>query len=89
MFRRFGLIGESVSLGVGFAGSKFQVGSSVSLFLLPEDLDVELSATLPPPCLPVCHQSWHADNGLNLRNSETAQLNAFFHKSCCGHVASS
>ena len=41
--------------------------SRVSLFLLPVDLDVELSATAPAPCLPVySHASCHDDNGLHL-----------------------
>ena len=56
---RSGLVGGSVSLGMGFEVSNAQARPSVSLslFLLPEDLDVELSAsylsstmsaTLPP-----------------------------------------
>jgi hypothetical protein len=40
---------------------------SDSLFLLPVDPDVVLSATSPALCLPVCHHvSNHDDNGLNL-----------------------
>ena len=39
----------------------------VSLFQLPMDLDVELSATSPTPHLPGgCHAFYHDDNGLNL-----------------------
>ena len=42
-----------------------QVRSSVSLFLLPEDLDVELSAIFSTPSLPVyCHAPCHDDKGL-------------------------
>ena len=38
----------------------------VLLSLLLNDLDVELSATSPAPCLLVCHHvSHHDDNGLN------------------------
>jgi hypothetical protein len=47
-----------VSLGVGFDVLEAQARPSGSLFLplLPVDLDVELSATSPAPCLPVhCH----------------------------------
>ena len=41
---------------------------SVSFFLLPVDVDVELSTTSPVPCLHACHHaSHHDDNGLNLR----------------------
>ena len=41
-------------------------GHSVSLFLLPVDLDVKLSATSLAPSLPAhCHASHHDDNGLN------------------------
>ena len=38
-----------------------------SLFLLPEDPDVELSAPSPAPCLPAYHHaSCHEDNGPSL-----------------------
>ncbi|CAO2646520.1 hypothetical protein LEMLEM_LOCUS27951, partial [Lemmus lemmus] len=37
-----------------------------SHFLLPVNLDFELSALSPAPCLTVsCHASRHDDNGLN------------------------
>ena len=40
---------------------------SLSLFFLPEDSDVELSAPSLAPCLPAYHDaSHHVDNGLNL-----------------------
>lgn len=69
-FRRYGLVGRSVSLEVG-ATLKFQklkpdVAASC-LFLLPLDPNVELSATSPVPCLPVYHHAFYQDgNGLNL-----------------------
>ena len=49
--RRYGLVGcglgeGSMSLGVGFEVSNAQARPSVTLFLLPEDPDVELSAPL-------------------------------------------
>jgi hypothetical protein len=34
-------------------------------FILPIDPDVELSATSPTPCLPLCSHPHHDDNGLN------------------------
>ena len=53
---RCGLVGGSMSLGMGFEVLK-------AFFLLPVDPDVELSATSPASCLPACH---YDDNGLNL-----------------------
>ena len=51
----------------GFGVSKAQAKSSVVLFLLPTDPDVELSVPPPALCLPACcHASCHDDNGLNL-----------------------
>jgi hypothetical protein len=44
---RCGLVGRSISLGLGFEISKAQASPSMSLFLLPVDLDVKLSATYP------------------------------------------
>jgi hypothetical protein len=32
------------------------------LFLLPDNQDVEVSATSPAPCLPACHHASHCDN---------------------------
>ena len=65
--RKCGLVGENVSLEVGFQVSNAQARPSVFLFLLPDHLDVELSATSPAPCLPVgCHTSPHNNDGLNL-----------------------
>ena len=61
------LLKEVCHWGVGFRVSKVQVYPSVSLFLLPMNSDVELSAISPAPCLPVCcHDSCHDDNGLTL-----------------------
>jgi hypothetical protein len=66
--RRSGLDGGSVFLEVDFEVSKAQARPSVSLFLLPTDPDVELSATSPTSCVPACHHvSHHNDNGLNLK----------------------
>lgn len=59
--RKWALVGRSVSLKVGSEVSKAQVRPSVSLFLLPVDLDIELLATSPAPCLTACcHTSHHA-----------------------------
>ena len=44
--RQCGLVEGSMSLGVGFEVSNAQARPSVTLFLLPEDPDVELSAPL-------------------------------------------
>ena len=56
-----------MSLGMAFDISDAQARTSVVVFLLPADPDVELSAPSPAPCLPVCHPvSRHDDNGLNL-----------------------
>jgi hypothetical protein len=51
---RYGLVGGSVSLGVGGGGRIWDFRSSnqaqwLSLFLLPANLDVELSAPSPEP----------------------------------------
>jgi hypothetical protein len=43
-----------MSLGVGFEVSEAQARPNVTLFLLPADPDVELSAPFPAHCLPVC-----------------------------------
>lgn len=52
--------------GVNFEVSNAQTRPCVSLFLLPVDLDVELSATSAALCLSVCHHDFHhGDNGLN------------------------
>lgn len=57
----------SVSVGVGFEVSKAQARPSGSLFLLPADLDIELSATSPTPHLPAYHHApCRKDNVLNL-----------------------
>ena len=66
---RCGIVRGSVSLGTDFEVSEAQARPRVfhSLFLLPMDQDVELSAPSPALCLPACcHASSHDDNGLNL-----------------------
>jgi hypothetical protein len=64
--RRCGIVRGSMLLGVGFGVSNAQARSSVTLFLLPANPDVELSATSPASCLPACHHaSCYDDNGLN------------------------
>lgn len=82
------VVGETLleEVGIGFEVS--DAGASpVSLpFLLPADLDVELSVISPGPCLHVCQQaSQHDNNRLNLRTVNQAQLNVFHCKSCLGH----
>ena len=70
-----------MSLCMGFEVSEAQVRPSVAriLFLLPADSDVELSATSPAPCLPVCHHAFHHDNNeLSLWTVRQPQLNFFF-----------
>lgn len=58
-----------------------------SLYLLPTDQDIDLSA-LPTPYLPRgCYIYQHDDNGLKFCNSKPAS-NVFHHRSCCGHGAS-
>ena len=64
---RCGLTGGRVLLEVGFGVSDGQARPNVTLFLLPENPDIELSAISPAPCLSgCCHTSHHADNGRNL-----------------------
>jgi hypothetical protein len=64
--RRCGLVGGSMSLWVSFEASEAQARPQChSLFLLSADPNIELSATSPVPCLPVCHcASCHNDSGL-------------------------
>ena len=65
--RRCGLVGGTMTLGVGFELSKAYARPSGSVFLLPVDSDVDLTTASPAPCLPTCrHVSYHEDNGLNL-----------------------
>ena len=47
---RFALVGVNMLLGVGFKGFKEQARPSVSLFLLPEDSYVKLTASSLAPC---------------------------------------
>lgn len=69
--RRCRLVGRdvafrgSMSLRVGFEVSEAQArpSGSLSLFLLPVDLDIEFSASSPAPCLHSGHPAHHADNG--------------------------
>jgi hypothetical protein len=59
-----GLVGGSVLLGLGLQVSDAQTKPNVlTLFLLPVDLNVELSAPSPASCLPEC---CYNNNGLNL-----------------------
>jgi hypothetical protein len=56
-----------MSPGVGFEVSEAQARPSVTLFLLPADPDVGLSAISTASSLPsCCHVFYHDDNGLNL-----------------------
>ena len=48
-----GLVGGSMSLGMGFEVSDAQARPGVTLFLMPVDLDVKLSATSPALYLPM------------------------------------
>jgi hypothetical protein len=59
-------VGGSTSLGVRFEVSKAQARPSVSLFMLPADLDIEISSTSPVLRLPAfCDVFQH-----NKRNSK-------------------
>jgi hypothetical protein len=72
------LVGRSMSLEAGFEVSDAQAMPSVTLFLLPANPDVELSATCVAPCLPVCyHASCHDNNGLNLWTCRPAPIKCF------------
>ena len=51
-----------MSLEVDFEVSQYHDRLSVSLFLSPVDLDVELSATPLAQCLPPCHHASHRDD---------------------------
>lgn len=56
-----------MSLGVEFEVWEAQARTGVTLFLLPADPDIELSAVSLAPCLPECHHaSCRDDNGLKL-----------------------
>lgn len=69
--KKCGLVGGSLSLGVGFKVSKAhsRPSSSLFLYLLPMDQDVKLSAVAPEPWLSVfCHD----DNGLSESVSKTS-----------------
>ena len=56
-----------MSLGMDFGVSEAQAGPSGFSFLLPADLDIELSAPSPVPCLLVCsHAACCDENGVNL-----------------------
>lgn len=69
--RRWHLVGigmlllGSVSLEVAFDISRAQAHACLSLFLMPVDLDIELSTSLAT-CLPVYHYApCHGDNELS------------------------
>ena len=65
--RRHGLLGGSMSLGVGFELSKAHTGPGFFLSLLPANQDVKLSAVSPAPYPPMCfHAPCHDDNALSL-----------------------
>jgi hypothetical protein len=73
-------------MGVGFEVSDAQARPSVSLFLLPANLDVEFLVPSLAPYLPVCHHAFHHDdNGLNLWIISKPQLIALLYKCCYGH----
>jgi hypothetical protein len=77
-----------VLLGLDFEVSNAQARPhSVTLFLLPDNPDVELLALSKTSCVLVCHHASHHDeHGLNL---QTVQSNFFLYKSCHGHGVSS
>lgn len=64
---RCGLVGGGVTGKMGFEVSGAQARPSGLLFLLPEDLNVELFATSPAPyLLAYRYTSCHDNNVLNL-----------------------
>ena len=72
--RMCGLVGGSVSLGLGFEVSDAQGRPSVALSLMPANPDVELSAPPPAPSLPVRHYAFcHDNNKPNLRTVSHTQ----------------
>lgn len=72
-----------------FSNDQAKPSGFFSLFLLPINLDVELSAYFPTSCWPACHGDFHHDNRLNLLTVSQPQLNVFLYKGCCGHDVSS
>jgi len=69
MVRTYGFVGGSVPVRMGFDVFKSPNWASISLslFLLPVELDVKPSAIFPAPCLPACPSApSHEENGLNL-----------------------
>jgi hypothetical protein len=75
---------------VGFKFSK-SLSQAQSLYLLPLDLDVKLSATSPILYFPAYYQASHSDdNRLSLpQKLSKPQLSASFYKNCYGHGVSS
>jgi hypothetical protein len=75
------LLEEVCHWRVGSEVPEVQVWPRVAhcLFLLPDDLDAELSALSPAPGLPACHHhaSDYDDNGLNLGNRKLASIKYF------------
>jgi hypothetical protein len=66
--RRCVLSGGKLSQEVEFGISEAHARPRVYFFLLPVDPDVELLATSPAPCLPVCHYaSYHNDKTKTLK----------------------
>lgn len=75
---RYGLIQESMSLGLDFGISEAQAKSHVSFLLLLGNPGVELSANYTAPSLPICsYHSCHDDNGLNFRNCKLSPMRCF------------
>lgn len=87
---RFALVGGNTLLGVGFKGSKEQARPSVSLFLLPEDSYVRLTASSLAPCCTAWHHApYYNNNRLSLWNCTQVPINCFNLKSCHYHNISS
>lgn len=71
--------GRPASRRVGFEVSRTQARPRDSLFLLSAGEGVDLSATSPADCLPVCcHAPYHNSNGLNLWQYKEAPIKCFF-----------
>lgn len=68
---------EEVSLGMDFVVSDTQARFS-SFFLLPVDMDIELSAISPVSCLPLYrHATHHDENELNFWNCKQVPIQCF------------
>lgn len=72
------LVKEVGRWGWALRFQKSMQGLSLSLFPLPEDQDVELSATSPAKCLPAhCHTPYHDDNGLTSETVSKPPIKCF------------